>query len=87
MDEYLAQHASTLFSFAAENSGGDSIRRLVRNLHDASKFKKNDVPKTVGCFMLLPLLLKEDKGIFFKCYDVSIGILQQFFRTVQSLKA
>lgn len=70
MDEYLAQQAGILFRYA-ESSVSDLIQKLVRMLNEASIFNKNDIPKTVGSVLLLPLLLKEEEGMLFKCYDVS----------------
>jgi hypothetical protein len=52
MDEFLGNQAGKLFSFA-ENKGNEVVQTMVRKLVEASKFRRSDVPKTVGCFMLL----------------------------------
>lgn len=73
-DQFLASQAPVIFDLA-KSKDDKIVKSVVKKLRHAAKFNGNDVPKTVGCFLLLPALLKENGNQIFTCYDVSKYIL------------
>jgi hypothetical protein len=69
-DAFLGGQALTLFNFAKSKEDGN-LKTMVKKLSRTSKLIGNEIPKTVGCFLLIPLLLKETENQLFRCYDVS----------------